>query len=181
MLISLSEPAQLIMMTSWASRPFSARCRSRVVLTPINWLMWLRTDAGVLKYMRNELFCIDQKQSFHTLFTGGRDFFSLQSYTFWGSLSSFALVRSPDIEISRYEKWMIFSDRWIVEYFLMKTSNFCKKVERSDFILVPNFALSTKVFLQSKCNMHDWYGHASGSWRSCIAQLEQSSETWTAH
>ena len=31
--------------------------------------------------MRNELFCIDQKQRFHTLFTGGRDFFSLLSYT----------------------------------------------------------------------------------------------------
>ena len=40
-----------------------------------------RTDAGVLKYMRNGLFYIDQKQSFDILFTGGRDFFSLRSYT----------------------------------------------------------------------------------------------------
>ena len=31
--------------------------------------------------MRNELLCIDQKQSFHILFTGGRDVFSLRSYT----------------------------------------------------------------------------------------------------
>ena len=69
MLISLSERAQLIMTTSWASRPFLARCPSCVDQTPISWLLWLRTDAGVLKYMRNELFYIDQKQSFHTLFT----------------------------------------------------------------------------------------------------------------
>ena len=31
--------------------------------------------------MRNEPFCIGQKQSFHTFFTRGRDFFSLWSYT----------------------------------------------------------------------------------------------------
>ena len=31
------------------------------------------------------------------------------------------------------------------------------KVERSNFILVPNSALSTNVFLQSKCNMHGRY------------------------
>ena len=31
------------------------------------------------------------------------------------------------------------------------------KVERSNFILVPHSALSTNVFLQSKCNMHGWY------------------------
>ena len=55
------------------------------------------------------------------------------------------------------------------------------KVERSNFILVQNLALSTKSFLQSKCNMYDQYGHASWSWRSCIAQLEQSLETRTAH
>ena len=48
-------------------------------------------------------------------------------------------------------------------------------VERSNFILVPNSALSTNVFLQSKCNMHDRYDHASWSWCSCIALLEQSS------
>ena len=41
----------------------------------------------------------------------------------------------------------------------MKTSNFCMKVERSNFNLVPNSALSTDVFLQSKCNMHGRYGH----------------------
>ena len=36
------------------------------------------------------------------------------------------------------------------------------KVERSNFILVPNSALSTNVFLQShKWNMHGWYDHAS--------------------
>ena len=63
----------------------------------------------------------------------------------------------------------------------MKTSNFCMKVERSNFILVPNSALSTNIFLQSKCNMHGWYDHASWSWYSCIALLEQSSETRTAH
>ena len=55
------------------------------------------------------------------------------------------------------------------------------KVERSNFILVPNSALSTNVFLQSKCNMHGRYDHASWSWCSCIALLEQSSETQTAH
>ena len=38
------------------------------------------------------------------------------------------------------------------------------KVERSNFILVPNSALSTNVFLQSKCNMHGRYDHASWSW-----------------
>ena len=59
----------------------------------------------------------------------------------------------------------------------MKTSNFCMKVERLNFILVPNSALSTNVFLQSKCNMHGWYDHASWSWCSCIALLEQSSES----
>ena len=58
----------------------------------------------------------------------------------------------------------------------MNTSNFCMKVERSNFILVPNSAQSTNVFLQSKCNMHDWYGHVSWSWRSYITQLEPSSE-----
>ena len=41
------------------------------------------------------------------------------------------------------------------------------KVERSNFILVPNSALSTNVFLQSKCNMHGRYDHASWSWCSC--------------
>ena len=55
------------------------------------------------------------------------------------------------------------------------------KVERSNFILVPNSALSTNVFLQSKCNMHGRYDHASWSWCSCITLLEQSSETRTAH
>ena len=35
----------------------------------------------MLKYMCNKLFCIDQKQSFYILFTGGQDFFSLRSYT----------------------------------------------------------------------------------------------------
>ena len=45
------------------------------------------------------------------------------------------------------------------------------KVERSNFILVPNSALSTNVFLQSKCNMHGRYDHASWSWYSCIALL----------
>ena len=65
--------------------------------------------------------------------------------------------------------------------FLMKTSNFCMKVERSNFILVPNSALSTNVFLQSKCNMHGRYDHASWSWCRCIALLEQSSVTRTAH
>ena len=50
------------------------------------------------------------------------------------------------------------------------------KVERSNFILVPNSAQSTNVFLQSKCNMHGRYGHVSWSWRSYIAQLEPSSE-----
>ena len=43
------------------------------------------------------------------------------------------------------------------------------KVERSNFILVPNSALSTNVFLQSKCNMHGRYDRASWSWCSCIA------------
>ena len=47
------------------------------------------------------------------------------------------------------------------------------KVERSNFILVPNSALSTNVFLQTKCNMHGRYDHASLSWCSCIALLEQ--------
>ena len=47
------------------------------------------------------------------------------------------------------------------------------KVERSNFILVSNSALSTNVFLQSKCNMHDRYDHASWSWYSCIALLER--------
>ena len=42
------------------------------------------------------------------------------------------------------------------------------KVERSNFILVPNSALSTNVFLQSKCNMHGRYDHASWSWCACI-------------
>ena len=36
---------------------------------------------GPVSLVRNELFCIDQTQSFYTLFTGGRDFFSLRSYT----------------------------------------------------------------------------------------------------
>ena len=43
------------------------------------------------------------------------------------------------------------------------------KVERSNFILVPNSALTTNVFLQSKCNMHGRYDHASWSWSRCIA------------
>ena len=55
------------------------------------------------------------------------------------------------------------------------------KVEISNFILVPNSALTTNVFLQSKCNMHGRYDHASWSWSRCIALLEQSSETQTAH
>ena len=42
-------------------------------------------------------------------------------------------------------------------------------------MLVPNSALSTNVFLQSKCNMYAWYGHVSWSWRSYIAQLEPNS------
>ena len=63
----------------------------------------------------------------------------------------------------------------------MKTSNFCMKVERSNFIFVPNSAQTTNVFLQSKCNMHGRYDHANWSWCSRIALLEQSSETRTAH
>ena len=47
------------------------------------------------------------------------------------------------------------------------------KVERSNFILVPISALSTNVFLQSKCNMHGQYDHASWSWCSYIALLEE--------
>ena len=45
----------------------------------------------------------------------------------------------------------------------MKTSNFCMKVERSNFILVLNSALSTNVFLQSKCNMHGWLTMPAGA------------------
>ena len=167
MLISLSERAQLIMMTSWASRPFSARRRSCVDLTPINWLLWLRTDAGVLKYMRNELIYIDQKQSFHILFTGGRDFFFRYGVTpFWVSVSSFALVRFSRYQ--NFEVWKMAHFIWSVNRWIIfdETSNFCMKVERSNFILVPNSALSTNVFLQSKCNMHGWYDHASWSWCS---------------
>ena len=37
------------------------------------------------------------------------------------------------------------------------------KVERSNFILVPNSALSTNVFLQSKCNMHGRYDMPAGA------------------
>ena len=43
------------------------------------------------------------------------------------------------------------------------------KVERSNFILVPNSALTTNVFLQTKCNMHSRYDHASWSWSRCMA------------
>ena len=140
--------------------------------------MWLRTDAGVLKYMRNELFCIDQKQSFHVLFTGGRDFFFRYGVTpFWVSSSSFALVRFSRYQ--NFEVWKMTSFYLIGESlnnFWWKPCNFCMKVERSNFNLVPNSAQSTNVFLQSKCNMHGWYGHVSWSWRSYIAQLELSSE-----
>ena len=74
--------------------------------------MWLRTDAGVLKYMRNELFCIYQKQSFHVLFTGGRDFFSLRSYTILSKFIEFCFGKILPISKFRGMKnGLILSDR----------------------------------------------------------------------
>ena len=115
----------------------------------------------------------DVTLQYSILFNGGQDFFSLRSlhhFEYRVSLSSFALVRFSRYQ--NFEVWkmaFILSDQWIVGQFLMKTSNFCVKVEKSNFILVPNSVLSTNVFLQSKCNMHGRYDHASWSWRSCIA------------
>ena len=132
--------------------------------------------------MRNELFCVDQKQSFHTLFTGGRDFFSFWSYTILSKCIEFCFGKILPISKFRGMKnGLFYLIGESLNNFLMKTSNFCMKVERSNFILVPNSTLSTNVFLQSKCNMHGRYDHASWSWCSRIALLEQSSETRAAH
>ena len=48
------------------------------------------------------------------------------------------------------------------------------KVERSNFILVPNSALTTNVFLQSKCNMHGRYDHASWSCQLELVTLHRT-------
>ena len=79
-------------------------------------------------------------------FTGGRDFFFVTEL----SLLSFALVR-----FSQYQNFEVqctkngFHFIWLVNHWIIfvKTSNFCMQVERSNFILVPNLALSTNVFL----------------------------------
>ena len=75
--------------------------------------------------MRKELSCIDQKQSFHILFTGGRDFFSLQSYTILSKFIEFCFGKIlPIAKFRGMKNAFILSARWIVEKFLMKISNF---------------------------------------------------------
>ena len=94
--------------------------------------------------MRNELFCINQKQSFHKLFTGSRDFFSLRSYTILSKCIEFCFGKIHTISKFRGMKngsFYLIGES--LNNFWLKQSNFCMKVERSNFILVPNSALST--------------------------------------
>ena len=108
MLISLSEPAQLIMMTSWASLPFSARCRLVKLRHRLVdfcgcaqmlgcWNTYAMSFSASIKSRAFIYFLLEAEISFRFGVT-----------PFWVSLSSFALVRFSRYQNFEVCKWLSF-------------------------------------------------------------------------